>query len=79
MTYSVKYKRKHHWLWRSLNKVKGDLIGTDMGGVAMRVFILEDESRIEIPIEGTEFKFCPKRFLSIKQQMEKESGQKITV
>jgi hypothetical protein len=79
MTYQVHYRKKDQWLWRKISKVKGDLVASDLGGIPMRIFILEDESRIEIPIEGTEFKFCSKRFLSIKQQMEKESGQKISI
>lgn len=78
MTYTVKYKRKGALFWRKLTNVKGDLIPADLGS-ALRVFILEDETRIEVPIEGTEFRFCSKRFLSIKQQMEREAGQSIPV
>lgn len=75
MIYSVQYKPKGCLFWRRLKRVKGDLIPSDMPG--FRVFILEDESRVEIPIEGTSFMFCPKRFISIKQSMEKEAGQKL--
>ena len=75
MTYSVKYRMKSDIFWRKLDKVKGDLITKEMPD--FRVFILEDESRIEIPLNGTSFKFCANRFISIKLAMEKESGQKL--
>jgi hypothetical protein len=77
VTYSVKYKTKNRWFWASLKKVKGDLVSPDMPGV--RIFILEDETRVEIPLEGTEFSFCNRRFLSIKAQVEKEAGQKLPI
>jgi len=56
--------------------VKGDLIANDVT-FKPRVLILHDETRIEIPTDGTLFKFSKDRFLVIKQNMEKESGQKI--
>ena len=78
MTYSVKYKKQTAWIWKKLSKVKGDFVASDLG-IPMRVFILEDETRVEIPVQGTEFVFCPKRFLTIKQKMEQEAGQPIPV
>jgi hypothetical protein len=77
MTYSVKYKTKNQWFWRRIKKVKGDLISPDLPDV--RIFILEDESRLEVPLSGTEFKFCSKRFIAIKQKMEQEAGQPISL
>jgi hypothetical protein len=77
MTYSVQYKTKNQWFWRSIKKVKGDLISPDLPDV--RIFILEDESRLEVPLSGTEFKFCSKRFFVIKQKMEQEAGQQIQI
>jgi hypothetical protein len=77
MVYSVKFKRKNAWFWRTIKKVKGDLISPDLPNV--RILILEDESRLEIPLNGTQFYFCPKRFLAIKQKMEQEAGQSIPV
>jgi hypothetical protein len=76
MTYTVKYRTKNQWFWRTLKNVKGDLVGTDIPG-DQRVFILEDETRVEVPGVGTEFIFSPGRFLLIKQNMEEEAGQKI--
>ena len=77
MTYTVKYKTKNQWFWRSVKKVKGDLISPDLPNV--RIFILQDESRLEVPLNGTEFKFCSKRFIVIKQKMEQEAGQSISI
>ena len=77
MTYTVKYRHVNGFVWKTLRHVKGDLIPTDLKDV--RVFILEDESRVEIPTIGIEFRFCPRRFLSIKQTMEKEAGQSIPI
>lgn len=77
MEYTVKFKRKGAWFWRTIKSVKGDLIAPDLPGV--RIFILSDESRIEVPIDGTEFKFCHRRFLTIKSQVEKEAGQKLPI
>lgn len=76
MTYKVYYKLKGQWFWRKVSKVKGDLIANDVT-FKPRVLILHDETRIEIPTDGTLFKFSKDRFLVIKQNMEKESGQKI--
>jgi hypothetical protein len=78
MNYKVSYKKKNDFFWKNLSKVKGDLVATDLG-TPMRVFILEDETRVEIPLEGTEFKFSAERFLAIKQKMEQEAGQQIPI
>ena len=77
MTYSVRIKKKGEFFWRKFKNVKGDLIPPDMPG--FRVLILDDESRVEIPLEGTEFIFCSKRFLSIKQKMQNETGQSLSI
>ena len=76
MTYTVKFKTEKDWFWKTLKKVKGDGIMPD-STVPTRFFILEDESRIEIPISGFIFKFTHERFLMIKQSMEKEANQDI--
>ena len=73
MTYTVKYKKK--WFWKKIKKVQGDgIIETN----SHRFFILDDETRIEIPLYCS-FWFSKERFLSIKQRMEAESGQSIKV
>jgi hypothetical protein len=78
MTYTVKYLKKNQWFWRTIKKVKGDYVATDVPG-GQRIFILEDETRVEVPGVGTEFVFSSNRFLLIKQQMEEKAGQKIPV
>lgn len=78
MTYTVEFKLRGSWIWRKIERVKGDLVAQDLGS-PMRVFILEDESRVEVPVEGTLFRFCPKRFLVIKQRMEQEAGQVLPI
>ena len=76
MNYTVKFKTEKNWFWKTLKKVKGDGIMPD-SAVPTRFFILEDESRLEIPIAGTLFSFSYERFLMIKQSMEKEANQDI--
>lgn len=77
MTYTVRYRRKGSFFWRTVKCVKGDLLPQDLPG--FRVLIREDESRLEIPIDGTEFEFCARRFLVIRQKMEQEAGQKLPI
>lgn len=76
MLYTVKYKLKNQWFWRTVKKVRGDFLGTDMP-VPCRILTLEDETRIEIPLEGTLFEFSNGRYLTIKKNMEKEANTKI--
>ena len=73
MTYTVRYRRK--WLWKKIKNVKGDGI-VETG--SHRFFILDDETRLEIPLNYS-FQFSVERFFSIKQRMEAESGQNIKV
>jgi hypothetical protein len=78
MTYTVSYKKLDSFFWRDVKKVKGDFIATDVDAKP-RVLILEDETRLEIPTKDVVFKFSKERFIVIKQNMEKESGQQINV
>lgn len=71
MTYIVYYKKG--MFWHKLRNVKGDGI---VEHNKSRFFILDDETRIEIPIDYI-FKFSKERFLLIKQRMEEESGQSL--
>jgi hypothetical protein len=79
MTYTVSYKKLGSFFWTTIKNVKGDLIATDLPHPA-RILILQDESKIEVPmVEGMLFKFSKERFIVIKQNMEKESGQKLNI
>jgi len=73
ITYTVKYKDKDSSFWSKLKKVKGDGI---VENNSHRFFILEDETRIEIPLYYS-FKFSKERFFCIKERMESEAKQEI--
>ena len=72
MTYTVTFKRG--LLKKTLKNVKGDGFTEHFKS---RFFILDDETRIEIPVEDTIFVFSKERFLLIHQRMEAETGQNI--
>jgi len=76
--YSVRYRRKNQWFWRTIKNVKGDLLASDLPG-SPRVFILSDESRVEVPSDDLELRFSKERFIVIKQNMEKDAGQVLPV
>ena len=73
--YAVHYKLKGNLFFRKISKCKGDGILSENG--LSRFFILEDETRIEIPCQNTIFKFSKERFYGIKERMEGESNQNI--
>lgn len=76
MNYEVKYKRLGMFSkWHKFKRVKGD--GLVENNVS-RYFILEDESRIEIPTHCI-FKFSKERFYMIKERMDQEAGQVIPI
>lgn len=72
--YTVQYKKKI--FWKTIKTVKGD--GILENGMS-RFFILEDESRIEIPCQNFIFKFSKERFYMIKERMENEARQDIKI
>jgi hypothetical protein len=78
MTYTIYYKHKDQLFWRKLKNIKGDGIMPDWP-YPVRFFIADDEARYEIPIVDTIFKFSKERFIVVKQNMEKESGQKLNI
>lgn len=71
--YSVKFKKS--LFWKTIKRVKGD--GIVENGTS-RYFILEDETRIEVPYTNI-FKFSKERFYLIKERMNQEAGQEIKV
>jgi len=81
MKYFVRYKLKSQWFWRTIKNVTGDasFISGDKDHLPYRVFFLEDHSRVELPMEGTQFKFGPGRHFTILKNMEKESGQRMAL
>jgi hypothetical protein len=73
--YTVEYKLENDLFWKTIDNVKGDLIEKELEN--KRVFILTDETRVEIPEKGTRFTFSKERFLVIKKNMEKDARQPI--
>lgn len=60
--YDVKYKSHNQWFWRTIKDVVEDgIIGIDVSTIPFRFFITKNLTRIEIPINGTLFKFAPER------------------
>ena len=82
MTYSVKYKTPGAWFWKNIRKIEADGILVDMTAnvksvIEYRWFLLEDKTRVEIPMAGTIFVFGPERFHAAKKSMEEQAGQTI--
>ncbi len=76
ITYTVSYKEPGLFKkWKRLQKVRGDGL---LEGNTHRFFILEDESRIEIPLSFS-FKFSKERFFSIKDRLSNEAKQEIRI
>ena len=75
MVYKVRVKRVG-FLGRTktIKNVIGD--GLLENGLS-RYFILNDERRIEIPVENHCFEFSKERFESIKKRAEEDAGQPI--
>ena len=68
--YEVSYKKIGFLKrWRKLEGVKGD--GLLENGLA-RYFILDDETRVEVPVGNVMFKFSKERFYVVKKAMEAE-------
>ena len=44
-----------------------------------RFFMTADNTRIEIGVSGTEFRFPPERFALIRENMEQEAGQAMSL
>lgn len=79
--YKVKYKMKGYRRFRVIRNVKGDMTldqntraqnGTlEPWAVPTRLIIKDDETRIEIPMEGTIFQFSKERHINIVDKMKK--------
>ena len=61
MTYKVRYRRVGGFFWKKINKVTGDGFIEGMPDL-IRYFILEDNSRIEVPAANTVFIFSKERY-----------------
>lgn len=78
LVFSVKYKKKGQWFWRTLIGIKGDARQNFLGADHI-MFIRADESSVLVPVAGTEFQFSRERHELILKQMEKDAKQKLPV
>lgn len=71
--YTLKYKRKNQFFFKTVKNIIGDeLVITN--GFHHMAFHIEDKSIIEIPIQGTEFKYSKERYYQIIDRKEKQTG-----
>lgn len=78
MTYTVKYRKLGSFFWKTVKKVTADMVGNPQEFAAsVRILILEDDTRLEIPADKTEFKYSPARHKIILKNLEQSSGQKL--
>lgn len=73
--YTIKYRLKNQWFFRAVKNVIGDAVPRNLPNT--RVMFLDDDSTIEIPNDGTVFKFSKERRAAQKEKMSKEAGQPI--
>lgn len=73
--YTVLYRIIGKHKWSKLENVKGDGLVENQN----RFFILEDETRYEIPYSNVEFKFSKERYLQIVERLSNEAGQNIKI
>ena len=71
ITYTVKFKRQGSWTFETLKDVKEDGINE---GAQSRFFILQDDSRVELPV-SCYFVFSKERYELITQLRHKEASQ----
>lgn len=77
-TYLVKYRTAGKVFFRRIRKVTGDwTMQLPSGGAHARGFEREDGTRFEVPLEGTVFVFGPERQDIIRDNMAKETGQRV--
>lgn len=80
MIYSVKLVHVPTETSVKYTKVKGDFVGQASDGLAgLRVLILENDTRVEYPISEYIAEFSKERFDVLRQNMEKEAGQKLPI
>lgn len=72
--FTVKYKKVNDFLWKRVTRVVGDQYNEQ---TRTRVFYLEDNAIVEVPVDGIVFKFGKERFEMIHKKMESEAGAKV--
>jgi hypothetical protein len=85
MLYEVSYKKPGAMFWKKIKNVEGDLLLADdrPGGsnqpLPVRVIILADKTRIELPMNGVILRFSPARFMDSMKRAEAETGVSLKV
>lgn len=80
MTYTVYYKKSWSPFWKKIERVEADGVLIDIPTASRyeyRWFLLEDKTRIEIPMANIIFKFTSDRYLATKKVMDAQAGQVI--
>ncbi|MFI5151663.1 MAG: hypothetical protein ACHQRM_18200, partial [Bacteroidia bacterium] len=72
----VKYRKVNSLITHKIKDVKGDGFCEPN---TSRFFILEDETRIEIPVADCMFTFGKERWHMIKDRMDQEAGQAVRI
>jgi len=72
INYTVYYKLPSQLFWRKLKNVKADIL---MENKDIRVFVLENEERVEVPTDHI-FKFSRERFYAISKTEKEHVGMK---
>jgi hypothetical protein len=85
MFYEVSYKKPGAMFWKRIKNVEGDLLLADdrpdgsNQPLPVRVLILADKTRIELPMNGVIIKFSPQRFYDSVKRAESETGVSLKV
>ena len=85
--YDVSYRQRGRIFWQTVKNVTGDFVFwektlNDMGKplpfpTPTRVFDTDNGSRVDVPIEGTEFRYPPQRYRNIELLKNDEAKTKI--
>ncbi len=75
--YVVKYKHINQYFWRQIKNVISDGIASPESTThTFRYFITIDGQRIEIPMEGMQFKFGVERMKTVEENFVANSKEK---
>jgi len=85
--FTVKYKLRGQWFWRTVKNVEGDVrldrhLLDNKGDPApwatpIRALMLVNGERLEVPMDGTMFWYCPQRHRNLELRFNKDANQKV--
>ena len=77
--YEVKYKLYNRRFWGTIREVIEDgIIESTVSAIPFRFFVTKNLTRIEIPVNGTIFKFSPERAEIIRKSKFREEESDIS-